>query len=263
MAIPAFDPLSLGETAAGHPLLQHLWRKIKDNFESHNGRIAGAEGITATYIADHFTGELDAAKWIAYSNGLDTSQIAAANHYFRMADAAGANGALRSRLYSRPPQLPFIRARARAQVWANTENAQVGLLGDIVSGFSIPVVGVCLHKRRDKSLVFACAKSASTGSFWYDQAATLVTKSDEFSQPPDNNWFEVEIEYTSAKVCECRFNGTLVITFNSDLGDLLPDSNSFLLYANAVWQRYVSAGGSDGFDVDRIEYGSISEGDLP
>ena len=50
--MPPFVALTTAETAAKAAVKQALMRKIKDNFDDHETRVAGVEGITQAAITD-------------------------------------------------------------------------------------------------------------------------------------------------------------------------------------------------------------------
>lgn len=264
--MPKFDPLTTLETGQDHPLQQYLMRKIKDDFDNHQSRIGGTDGIAATIHASHFDKELFSTghgyKTFAIGGGGSVTLPAGA-HIARM--SGGFDNSflpkawVKGILVVRPNGLPFFKCRFRHTNWANVKRVALGLLEDRVGAtLRVPLDGVFYNREQDRLPEFVCQLGAVNNVPPSGQGVAITTFSESLATPSANEWVTIQIEYVTPKICECRFNDQLIIAFASSLGDHLADDViSRDMNGMAFYVRPTSFSGSDNLDVDRMEYGSL------
>lgn len=263
MPIPDFQALTTLETAQNKPFQQWLTRKIKDDFDSHQARIGGLDGIARTLSSSHFNREdFFGYKTNVTANG--TVTLPAASHHVRIfadGDIGLSGGLIRTTLRANPRYLPFCKQRIRLSNWANAAYFAVGMMTDFTNAAGV-TNGVFFTKDLDQLPVFICVDKGPESKLF---PRVHVTNGDGTASPDmaaltNSQWYEVQIDFITEDIAECRLDGVLIHTFSRDLGDKLPgivDS----LYGVFQWQR-LNFASTDNFDLDRMEFGEADEFDL-
>ena len=241
----AYDEITVAESDALSPIREPLWTKIRGNFIDQEARIAGLEGLTFSANNDHFdlTGaflsptKVNPGKWL--DAGAGNIDLSVTEHIAVMAGSAGQDNRLRSNLRSFPLWLPKIHARLKFNAQANINELFVGLQLDRATTLGEGADGVYLVFPTAAAPFFRVKKGGST------------TDSAVFTDPGDDTYFEVKIEYTSSNVVTCTIDAQTPKIFTGP-GDNVPDGTE-----NLFGEVHYQTDGTGTCSIDRIEHRNL------
>jgi|GEM_PF-5093498 len=242
----AYSEITVAESDANSPIREPLWEKVRDNFIDQELRIAGVEGLTASANNDHFdltanSGAptlVNPGKWL--TEGPGTIAISTTEHTVLMSGTAAQDTRIRSNLRSFPLWLPKFKARLKFNAQTNINELFVGLQLTRAATLGEGTDGVYL--------VFP---SGADPFFRTKTTAGGTTDSATFTDPGDDTYFEVLIEYTAANVVSCTIDAQTPVVFTGP-GDDVPSATE-----NLFGEIHYQTDGTGTCRFDRIEHRNI------
>lgn len=250
----AYEALTLAETAAKAPVKQALMRKHKGNFDDHETRVAGVEGIKQAAITDHFhnsdhavfaTRSFDSNRWKDALSGATINTDNTQHSITMVCAAVNQRARVRSTLRSFPTELPSLKARVKQTDSGDIAELFVGLINDRAIG-TTPDDGVYLVIDGANAFFRAIKNGVSSDG-------------STFAIPADFTWFEVFIQWTAVDVIDCTVDGGNLKQFTS--ADNIPDTVNEELFGEVHITSDATVG-TVNVQIDRIEHRITAIADL-